>query len=615
MRWYSEPLRLLNIPQSTFTPNKFSVDVLSKAHQSLISRYLRLKSVPWLLLSDVGPLPGMEDATSAITNGNAFAGAAYSNGTIPEQGSLSPLSMNPTPAEASQYPVHPSQKPTAHLQYLRMHLQSKQPPLTPLERYGAGYQDFPQSPLQPLTDNLESVTYEVFEKDPVKYAQYEAAIAAALRDWSKQNKPRSAPGERVVIAVVGAGRGPLVERALRAGKTSGVAVDVWAIEKNPSAFVHLQRRNRNEWDSRVHLLQSDMRTWKGPSYINSQSSQYNADTSQPSIPATFESTETHTHVDIMVSELLGSFADNELSPECLDGVQHLLNPTHGISIPTSYSAHLTPIAAPKLWSDIVVRPCTPSGADATQIPYVAWLHAIDYLSPSLEPSLTNSSTSQPLAPDGRPQHAQSLNPPDPIVKQAWSFTHPLPASHIHPSNSHNARFTHLTFATPHRGVCHGLAGYFECVLYTPSSPSSNIPPPESPWYTHPHTTAGASPAGTSSLQTKPNGTHVFGSHSTGTNTTARPKPIEISTHPLTMPTKSADMISWFPIFFPLKTPLYVPDNGEISVSMWRMTDGRKVWYEWLVDVWAVTGGGEEKGRRCKVGSSGLISSEKEGCLM
>lgn len=28
--------------------------------------------------------------------------------------------------------------------------------------------------------------------------------------------------------------------------------------------------------------------------------------------------------DIIVSELLGSFADNELSPECLDGAQHFL---------------------------------------------------------------------------------------------------------------------------------------------------------------------------------------------------------------------------------------------------------------------------------------------------
>jgi hypothetical protein len=40
--------------------------------------------------------------------------------------------------------------------------------------------------------------------------------------------------------------------------------------------------------------------------------------------------------DILVSELLGSFGDNELSPECLDGAQRFLAPD-GISIPTSYT--------------------------------------------------------------------------------------------------------------------------------------------------------------------------------------------------------------------------------------------------------------------------------------
>jgi len=29
-------------------------------------------------------------------------------------------------------------------------------------------------------------------------------------------------------------------------------------------------------------------------------------------------------IDILVSELLGSFGDNELSPECLDGAERLL---------------------------------------------------------------------------------------------------------------------------------------------------------------------------------------------------------------------------------------------------------------------------------------------------
>lgn len=31
---------------------------------------------------------------------------------------------------------------------------------------------------QPLMDNLQSVTYEMFEKDPVKYVQYEKVCVA-----------------------------------------------------------------------------------------------------------------------------------------------------------------------------------------------------------------------------------------------------------------------------------------------------------------------------------------------------------------------------------------------------------------------------------------------------
>lgn len=40
---------------------------------------------------------------------------------------------------------------------------------------------FVQVPLQPLKDNLESATYEVFERDPVKYVQYENAICGAIK--------------------------------------------------------------------------------------------------------------------------------------------------------------------------------------------------------------------------------------------------------------------------------------------------------------------------------------------------------------------------------------------------------------------------------------------------
>lgn len=55
--------------------------------------------------------------------------------------------------------------------------------------------------------------------------------------------------------------------------------------------------------------------------------------------------------DILVSELLGSFGDNELSPECLDGAQRFLR-EDGISIPSSYTSYLQPVTTSKLWNDV-----------------------------------------------------------------------------------------------------------------------------------------------------------------------------------------------------------------------------------------------------------------------
>ena len=50
--------------------------------------------------------------------------------------------------------------------------------------------------------------------------------------------------------------------------------------------------------------------------------------------------ETTVKADIMVSELLGSFGDNELSPECLDGAQSFLA-DGGISIPSDSTSFMT----------------------------------------------------------------------------------------------------------------------------------------------------------------------------------------------------------------------------------------------------------------------------------
>ena len=44
------------------------------------------------------------------------------------------------------------------------------------ERYPALSKTIQSTIFQPLMDNLESQTYEVFEKDPVKYNQYQEVI-------------------------------------------------------------------------------------------------------------------------------------------------------------------------------------------------------------------------------------------------------------------------------------------------------------------------------------------------------------------------------------------------------------------------------------------------------
>lgn len=506
---------MLTLDGDTFTRNPKGYPVLSKAHQALISRFVRLRNRPWLLLCDVGGLPGLIDPTAGGVQNTA---ASPNNST-----------HFPTPAEAFTQPQMPEKylkDPTPHLSYLR-NLQTKQPHQTQIERFGAGYQDYLQAPLQPLTVNLESITYEVFEKDPIKYDWYEKAIARALHDWIEQGKPSSNANGRVVVAVVGAGRGPLVTRALRAAQGVGVEIDMWALEKNENAFVLLQRNNEQIWNNQVKLVKSDMRTWQGPVGRPSRSMPRSNEPSPPplgqDVPstsytgdpdvdrdyllATANAMPAQYHIDILISELLGSFGDNELSPECLDGVQHLLNPTHGISIPASYTAHLTPIAAPKLHADIAGQSVT--NPNAPETPFVVMLHAIDYLStttPTEAAAAPPEKQSQPASP--RPALLPPTATPQPVIHTAWNFHHPNAAVSLD-SNAHNTRHSTMNFPVPHRGVCHGLAGYFETVLY------GNV---------------------------------------------------ELSTNPATMDDKSAAMISWFPIYFPLKvSPNTVPTSSEAAL--------------------------------------------------
>eukprot|EP00943_MAST-04B_sp_MAST-4B-sp1_P006048 g6048.t1 len=278
-----------------------------------------------------------------------------------------------------------------YLQYLR-YLKDTFPPLTQQEISERPYYDYLQEPLQPLFHNLESATYNVFEQCPVKYKQYEAAISNCLQNKLKSGMSTDM-NKSISLMVVGAGRGPLVVCALNAAKNNNMTnLDIIAVEKNPNAVVTLRARFANH--SNVKVVSSDMRQF------------------QPDRKA-----------DILVSELLGSFGDNELSPECLDGAQTFLKKKDGISIPSDSTSFLSPISTNKLWNE-----CSKyKDVKHLEIPYVVRLHDFFEIA---------------------------------SAKKCFTFHHPNWDDEID-----NKRFKKILFKAAANTVCHGFAGYFESTLY------------------------------------------------------------------------------------------------------------------------------------------------------
>ena len=290
-------------------------------------------------------------------------------------------------------PTHPRQ---SYVSYLRHLIASRAPVMDEAAIAERPYRDYLQAPLQPLADNLEANTYETFERDPVKYARYEEAVKKFL-------------GERTsaVVVVAGAGRGPLVAAVLRAA-SDRCNVKVHAVEKNANAIVTLRHRASTEdaWRGRVEVHQSDMRRWAPPCPI-----------------------------DCVVSELLGSFGDNELSPECLEPVERWTS----TSIPQNYESFLQPISCARLWFDArrantglpagppAVGACigAPPPDRGLETPFVVKLHNFAPLS---------------------------------AVQPAFRFDHPA-------SEKSLERYCALEFPVAVDCTVHGLAGYFESELY------------------------------------------------------------------------------------------------------------------------------------------------------
>ncbi|XP_064640295.1 protein arginine N-methyltransferase 5-like [Lineus longissimus] len=340
-RWFGEPLKVVILPTNLFLTNKKGYPVLSRAHQSFFKRALKF------------------DVQIIVT------GACH----------------------------HPEKGMRSYVQYVD-HLWQSQSPLDPVSLFAKGYEDYLQCPLQPLMDNLESQTYEVFEKDPVKYSQYQKAVYHALLDRIPEEEKAS---QTCIVMVVGAGRGPLVTASIIAANKAGRKIQVYAVEKNPNAVITLEGMREEEWGNIVTVVSCDMREWKAP-----------------------------VKADIMVSELLGSFSDNELSPECLDGAQDFLK-EDGIVIPSKYTSYLAPLQSSKLYNEVRLCKERDKHYEAPyETPYVVRLH-----------------------------NCHLMSPPKPV----FEFTHPKWGQ------IDNTRYIDLEFQIKENCVLHGFAGYFDTVLY------------------------------------------------------------------------------------------------------------------------------------------------------
>lgn len=248
----------------------------------------------------------------------------------------------------------------AHFQQYLQHLRSRQSVTAALDSAAAqdeqDYLDALQKPLQPLQDHLLFATYEIFEGDPIKYQRYQDACRSFLQQRQQ--------GTSTLVLVVGAGRGPLVTAVLQAYRESQstTSLRVIAVEKNPSAVLYLQSKQRFDplWQQhQIQVIQTDLRS------LDDQYCQ---------------------QADLIVSELLGSFGCNELSPECLDALLKRCRPDV-ISIPTRYTSFLSPVSSLKLHQEVTAQSFYPDNnrvvghQTAVETPYVVRTHAASQMFP------------------------------------------------------------------------------------------------------------------------------------------------------------------------------------------------------------------------------------------
>lgn len=302
------------------------------------------------------------------------------------------------------------------------------------------YNDYLQLPLQPLSSNLNSQTYATFEADKVKYLKYKAAMVEALRYVQDMYGSEQTSGQQLNLMVLGAGRGPLVDCFIEAIEELELKnrCKIFALDKNSSSVVALRYKLRTDWSDRrngageridVEVVECDMRVW------------------QPNVKA-----------DIIATELLGSFGDNELSPECIDGVWRF-STEKTISIPREYSSYIAPITSYKIYQNVIKRKQIDLDEFAFDRIYVCKLSNIHMIR-------------QPEALFEFTHFDVSKSPENKALETSGD-------------DSSNERHTKLVFYSQDDTICHGFGGFFQANLFGTKSistlPASKTPKMDS-WF-------------------------------------------------------------------------------------------------------------------------------------
>eukprot|EP00796_Vickermania_ingenoplastis_P010083 gene10083-7053_t len=306
------------------------------------------------------------------------------------------------------------------------------------------YENTLQLPLQPLGHQLASGVYEVFERDAPKYNQYRLALEAYVEDWKNGRIARHRRDDPTLyVVVLGCGRGPLIRECLAACTKHQVRAHIFAIEKNRSAAAYTAWR----WATAPECLQQRARLGHVVEVLHADGARVFEERRSLHLPATFG------WCDVVVSELLGSLGDNELSPECIEGFADQLR---------------------QLWAELGIPPS--EALCSVPQSYTAWaapLHSTTLESALAETCIKGLSVCPPHCDDRHRAIYHELLVCN--VGQGIALVEPQPLwtfRHFETGSTDGQREARLTFEVPVGGRVSGVIGYFDAVLYQPATAAS-----------------------------------------------------------------------------------------------------------------------------------------------